>query len=105
MVPVPGAGPGPDQQDGAGRVVDDEPAGRSQALGAETGTVAVPGEDEPAGVPGGGDDLPLDPPGSLQPGAAFGRGLQELAGGGRPQVLQPGAGSRPGWPRPPVATR
>jgi hypothetical protein len=88
-------GLGPDQQDGAGGVVDDEAGGGTQALGSRVGAVAVAGEDEQVGAFGGGNDLALDPPGSFQLGAgpaqAVGGGLQELAGGGG-QLLQAGAG-------------
>jgi hypothetical protein len=60
---------GPDQQNRAGRVVDDKPAGRSQAPGSQASTVAVAGQDEQSGAFGRGDDLPLDAPGARQPGA------------------------------------
>src|SRR5487761_532183 len=96
MVAVPGAGSGPDQQDGAGGVIDDEPTGRAEAFRAQPGAVAVAGHDQQASAVGGGDDLMLDPPGPLQPGAgtpqALGGGLQELLGGAGGQSLQPGAG-------------
>jgi len=40
-------------------MVDDEPAGRAQALGPEANAVAVPGQDQQVGAFGGRDDLPL----------------------------------------------
>jgi hypothetical protein len=45
-------------------VVDDEPAGRSQASVSQAGTVAVAGQDEQPVAFGRGDDLPLDAPGA-----------------------------------------
>jgi hypothetical protein len=56
---------GPDQQDRAGCVVDDEAGGGTQAPGSQVGAVAVAGEDEKIGAVGSGNDLPLDPPGSF----------------------------------------
>ncbi len=53
-------------------MVDDEPAGRSQAPGSQAGTVAVAGQDEQPGAFGRGDDLPLD-------GAARGPGRRRRA--------------------------
>src|ERR1039458_4148677 len=89
-------GLGPDQQDRAGGVVDNEAAGGAQAPGSQAGTVAIAGQDEKVGAFGGGDDLPLDPPGPFQPGTgppeALGGGPQELLSGGGGQLLQAGAG-------------
>ena len=77
-------------------MVDDEAAGGTQAPGSQAGAVAVAGEDEQVGAFGGGDDLPLDPPGSFQPGTgapeALGGGCEELLGGRGGQLLQAGAG-------------
>jgi hypothetical protein len=71
-------------------VVDDEAAGGTQAPGPQAGTVAVAGEDEQVGAFGGGDDLPLDPPGSFQPGA----GMPEALCGGPQELLAVMAGGR-----------
>ena len=91
-----GRGLGPDQQDRAGGVVDDEAGGGTQAPGPQVGAVAVAGEDEEICSLGGGNDFPLGPPGSFQPGAgppeALGGGLLELLGGLGGQGLDAGAG-------------
>ena len=50
-------------------MVDDEPAGRAEAPGPETGVVAVPGQDEQARPLGGRDDLALGPPPAFRRGA------------------------------------
>ena len=77
---------GPDQQDWAGGVVDDEAGGGAQAPGPQVGAVAVAGKDEQVGAFGGGDDFPLGPPGSFQlgtwPPEALGGGPEELLSGG-----------------------
>ncbi|MBO1419817.1 hypothetical protein J0670_35120, partial [Streptomyces sp. FH025] len=39
----------PDQQDGAGSMVDDEAGGGAEAVGPEAGAIAVTGEDEQFG--------------------------------------------------------
>ena len=43
-------GLGPDQQDRAGGVIDDEPAGRAQAPGPEAGALAVARHHEQVGA-------------------------------------------------------
>ena len=99
-------GLGPDQQDRAGCVVDDEAGGGTQAPGSQVGAVAVAGEDEEIGAVGGGGDFPLDPPGSFQPGAgqaqALGGGPEELLSGDGGQLLQAGAGVALGTVQSPV---
>lgn len=89
-------GHGPDQQNGAGGVVDDEPAGRAEASGSKVGAVAVAGYDEQIGAFGGGDDLPFEASRPFHPGArasqAFGGGVEELGGEGSAEVFQAGAG-------------
>ncbi len=50
-------GHGLDQQDGAGGVVDDEPAGRAEASGSEVGAAAVAGYDEQIGAFGGSEPV------------------------------------------------
>jgi hypothetical protein len=76
-------------------MIDDEAAGRAEAAGSEAGAVAVAGEDEQVGAFGGGHDFPFDAADALAAGArasqALGGGVEELAGGGGGEVLQPGA--------------
>jgi hypothetical protein len=57
--------PGPNQQHWARSVVDDEPAGRPEALRPQAGVVAVPGQDEQFGAFGRRDDLALYAPVAL----------------------------------------
>src|SRR5690348_15321766 len=64
-----GGGLGPDEQDGAGGVVDDEAAGGAEAAGPEVGAVTVASEDEQVGAFGGGHDFPFDAAGALATGA------------------------------------
>ena len=68
------------------------------------GAVAVAVQDEKIGAVGNGNDFPLDPPGSFQPGAgpaqAPGGGPEELLSGGGGQLLRRVPGSRSGRPRP-----
>ena len=71
---------GPDQQDGAGGVVDDETAGRAEAARAEVGVVAVAGEHEQVGAFSGGDDFPFDAAGALM--RVQGRPSRPAASGG-----------------------
>lgn len=77
-------------------MVHDEPAVGTETPGSEVGAVAVAGQDEQVGAFGGSDNLPLDPPGSLQPGAGtsqlLGGGLEKLLSGFASQVLQADAG-------------
>lgn len=86
----------PDQQDGTGGVVDDESAGRAQALGSKVGAVAVAGHDEQIGACGGSDDFPVDASRPFHPAApasqAFSGGVEELGGEGSAEVFQAGAG-------------
>ena len=58
-----GTGLRPDKQNGAGGVIDDEPAGRAEALGSQAGAVTVAGEDEQVRAVG---DLPFEPPAPLR---------------------------------------
>ena len=66
----------PHEQDRARGMVDDEPVGRSKALGPEPGTVAVPGQDEQVRPGGGRHDLALDAPPALDTGAGAGQRRQ-----------------------------
>lgn len=60
------------------------------------GAVAVAGEDQQAGVFGGGDHLPFNVPGALEPGTRtaqpLGRGPEQVLGGLGSDVLDPAAG-------------
>ena len=77
-------------------MIDDEAAGRAEAVGSEVGAVAVAGEDEQAGALGGGHDFPFGAADALAAGArapqSLGCGVEELPGGDGGEVLQPGAG-------------
>ena len=53
-------GVGPDEQDAAGGVIDDEACGRAEAAWTQARVVAVAREDEQVRVLGGADDLALD---------------------------------------------
>ena len=69
MVVMAGGVSGQTSRTGQGAVVDHEAGGGTQAPGSQVGAVAVAGEDEKIGAVGNGNDFPLDPPGSFQPGA------------------------------------
>ena len=67
----PGCRVGPDQQDWAGSVVDDEAGCRAEACRAQTGAVTVAGCHQQVGGLGSLDDHVLDPTaGCLAPGLA-----------------------------------
>jgi hypothetical protein len=66
-------------------VIEDEPAGRAEALGSQAGAATVAGEDEQVRAVGGGD-LPLEPPAPLQPGARAGQALRRASGNSRPEA-------------------
>jgi hypothetical protein len=74
---------GPDQQDRAGGVIDDEPRGLAEALGSEPGPVAVPGQDEQVFAGRRGHRFPFEVPVALEPvarAAASAGGAEQLAG-------------------------
>lgn len=87
---------GPDQEYGAGGVVDDEAVGRGQALGAQAAAVAVTGDDEQLRALRGEHDLLLDAAGALYTGAGATQAVsgiqEELVGGSGGEVFQAGAG-------------
>src|SRR5580704_3470819 len=95
--------PRPYQQYRARGVVDDEPAGRAEALRAEPGVVAVPGQHEQVGALGRRDDLALHAPTPFHGGARAAqgprRGPEQFCGRRGAELGQPRAGiAIPPWP-------
>jgi hypothetical protein len=89
----------PDQQYGAGRVVDDEAGGWREAVWSEPGSVAV--ADEQVGAGRGVHDLALDPAGAFEafggPGESGSGCGEQVLGGGGGQGFELAAGVAVGW--------
>jgi hypothetical protein len=83
-----GRGLRPDEEYGAGGVVNDEATDRSEASWAQVCEVTVSGDDEQLRAVGGGDDLALGPSRPLPAGA----GTAQTSGGVVKQFLCRGRG-------------
>jgi hypothetical protein len=97
------------QQDGAGRMIDDEPGDLAQALRAEPGLVAVPRHDQQIRIRRGCHHDPFGSTLNFQPFIAApepvrGR-LEQVAGRGDGHLLQPGPRVVPGPMTPPEQAR